>query len=163
MVLMLALLATIVAIFYPMDEPVILTAARITKPNPAIHVVAAPAVDRQEQGRPLWIASDENPFGPRAWVAPLPAPVEAARAVQAVELAQAAPEPPPAPLPYRFLGRMQDGANQVLYLGRGDQVLLAHQGDVLEGSYKVVAVSDGMIEFESVQSGLKQSLPIPVQ
>ena len=58
---------------------------------------------------------------------------------------------------------MQDGANQFLYLGRGDQVLLAHQGDVLDGSYKVVAVSDGIIEFESVQSGLKQSLPIPVQ
>jgi len=48
-------------------------------------------------------------------------------------------------------------------LGRGEEVLLAHQNDVLEGSYKVVAVNDSMIEFESVQSGIRQTLPIPVQ
>lgn len=163
-VLLSALAATVVAVFYPVDEqfehPMPVTAR--PGPNPAVKLVVAPA--SKDQPRAAWIASDENPFGPRVWEAPPPV-VDSARAVQPVELAQAAPEPeaPPPPLPYRFLGQMQDGGNRIIYLGRGEEVLLAHQNDVLEGSYKVVAVNDSMIEFESVQSGIRQTLPIPAQ
>ena len=164
-VLLSALAATVVATFYPVDEqlepPVPVTPR--PGPDPAVKLVAAPAP--KDQPRPAWIASDENPFGPRAWDVPPPPPVDSARAVQPVELAQAAPaaEAPPPSLPYRFLGQMQDGGNRIIYLGRGEEVLLAHQNDVLEGSYKVVAVNDSVIEFESVQSGIRQTLPIPAQ
>jgi hypothetical protein len=163
-VLLSALTATVVAMFYPVDEPFEhpMPVTPRLGPDPAVRLVAAPA--SKDQPRPAWIASDENPFGPRVWEAPLPA-VESARAVQPVELAQAAPPPeaPPPPLPYRFLGQMQDGGNRIIYLGRGEEVLLAHQNDVLEGSYRVVAVNDSMIEFEAVQSGIRQTLPIPAQ
>lgn len=58
---------------------------------------------------------------------------------------------------------MQNDGEQILYLGRSDQVLLARKGDVLESSYKVVEVSSTQVEFESVQSGIRQALPIPAQ
>jgi hypothetical protein len=42
-------------------------------------------------------------------------------------------------------------------------VHLAHPGDVLDGSYKVLAIGQASIEFEALSSGLKQSLAIPAQ
>jgi hypothetical protein len=160
-VLLSALSTTIVAIIYPVDELPEPAEAMVRKPIPAAH--AAAVSQPNVQGRRMWIANDEDPFAPRTWDAP-PPPVEAARTVQRVELAQDIPvsEAPP-PLPYRFLGQMQDGSNRIFYLGRGDQVLLARQGEVLESTYKVVAVGDSAIEFESVQSGVRQSLSIPAQ
>jgi hypothetical protein len=130
--------------------------------NAAVKLVSAPVT--VDHARPAWVASDDNPFGPRVWTAPPPV-AEVNRTVQPVETTPLAPPPeaPPPPLPYRFLGQMQDGPSRVIYLGRGEEVILAHQNDVLEGSYKVVAVNDSAIEFESVQSGIKQSLPIPAQ
>ncbi len=163
-VLFSALVATVVAMFYPVDEQFEPPAPVTPRPGPDPAVKLVAALASTDQPRPVWIASDDNPFGPRVWDAPPPA-VDSARAVQPVELAQAAPAPeaPPPPLPYRFLGQMQDGGNRIIYLGRGEEVVLAHQNDVLEGSYKVVAVDDSTIEFESVQSGVRQTLPIPAQ
>lgn len=161
MVLLSALGATIAATIYPVNELPEPAEALVRKTGPVGRVVMDAQADKRTRG--VWLASDENPFAPRSWDAPQ-APVEAARAVQTVELAPSAPVPEsPPPLPYRFLGQMQDGSDRIFYLGHGEQVLLARQGEVLEGSYKVVAVGDGAIEFESVQSGLRQSLPIPAQ
>lgn len=161
-VLLSALAATIGAMVYPADEPStpVMPTVASPQPNPAVKLVSAPAT--VDHARPAWVASDDNPFGPRVWTAALPV-AEVNRTVEPVEATPAAPEAPPPPLPYRFLGQMQDGPSRVIYLGRGEEVILARQNDVLEGSYKVVAVNDSAIEFESVQSGIKQSLPIPAQ
>lgn len=160
-ILLSALCATVGAIFYPVDEQ---TGPTMTK-YPAASAAIKPGgqIIPKDSRRPVWIASDEDPFATRVWQAPQPA--EVARLVQPVELAPSGPVPeqPPPPLPYRFLGQMQDGGNRVFYLGHGDQMLLAHEGEVLEGSYKVVSVTDSAIEFESVQSGVKQTLPISGQ
>jgi hypothetical protein len=159
-----ALATTIGAILYPVDESSSITGTQGVKPDLAMRPSStAPAQVEREHVRPIWVTTDENPFAPRAWQAPSIPQTEVARAVQTVELTQAPQEPPATPLPYRFLGQMQDGDSHVFYLGRGDQVLLARQGEVLEGSYKVVAINDSMIEFESVQSGIKQTLPILAQ
>jgi hypothetical protein len=161
-VLLSALGMTVGAIFYPVDEPAEPNMLKLPSSGAVVSKVSAKV--EEERGRPAWIASDENPFAARMWEAP-PPPLEAVRAVQPVELAPAEPaqEVPPPPLPYRFLGQMQDGPNRIFYLGHGEQVFLARQGEVLESSYKVVAVSDSAIEFESIQSGIKQTLPIPAQ
>ena len=162
-VLATALAGTIGAIFYPVDEPDGMPAMPLSRSGTVIPKASGLA-EAPDQARPVWIASNEDPFAPRVWDAAPPA-VETARDVQKVELNQVVPEapPPPPPLPYRFLGQMQDGADRVFYLGHGDQIVLARQGETLEGSYKVVAVNPDMIEFESVQSGVRQTLPIPAQ
>lgn len=161
-VLLTALAATVLAIFYPAEEyqelPVV--EANLRKPV----VLAASLTVTPAQTTRVWYASSENPFAPRLWEPPAPAaaPVDT-RQVQQVDIAQAAVEQPPPPLPYKFLGQMQNGGERIFYLGRDEQVLLARKGDVLESSYKVIEASDARIEFESIQSGIKQSLQIPVQ
>lgn len=161
MVLLSALGATIAAIIYPVDgtgEQVVIEAMA---PRPA--VVRASLAMPVAAASPAWQAADDNPFAPRIWAAsPVAAPADV-RHVEAVELPQAPAEQPPPPLPYTFLGQMQNDGERILYLGRGEQVLLAHKGDLLDNNYKVLDVTDALIEFEIIQSGIRQSLPIPAQ
>jgi hypothetical protein len=161
-ILLSALGATVVAIFYPIEEELPSqpqTNAPVSKP-----AVAKAALEMKPvRSGPIWIASREDPFAPRAWESE-PAPVSTdTREIQPVEIVQAPAEQSPPPLPYTFLGQMQNDGELILYLGRGDQVLLARKGDVLENSYKVVEVSNAQIEFELLEGGVRQSLPIPAQ
>lgn len=159
---MTALAGTIGAIFYPVEEEFTEQVMPAFFALKAVKTVAAVQA-KPELANPLWVASDENPFAPRLWEAPPPVAAVETREVKAVDIPEAPVEQPPPPLPYKFLGQMQNEGEQILYLGRGDQVLLAKKGDVLESSYKVVEISDVQIEFESVQLGIRQSLPIPAQ
>lgn len=153
-----ALLATLAAIAYPVEDEVQMAPVPPVS-APRSGQKAAPA---EEAGMIDWVASDVDPFAVRGWQAAPPPPPEQARVVHAVEAAPAAPPPPPA-LPYKFIGQMNDGTDRILYLGRGEQVQLARQGDVLDGTYKVLSVSATQIEFELISSGLKQWLAIPAQ
>lgn len=159
--LCVALAGTLVASIYPPDgdEAVEAVEARPARPrlqpgNAAAAAVATPA-------EPDWVAGEADPFAPRGWQAAPPAP-EPARTVQAVQ-AEDAPPPPPPPLPYAFVGQMSDGESNVVYLNRGEQLLVARAGDVLESTYKVVLIDKSHIEFETVASGLRQTLAIPAQ
>jgi hypothetical protein len=58
---------------------------------------------------------------------------------------------------------MNDGSDLVVYLSKGDQVVVARSGDLLDGGYKVSAISPTHIEFETVSSGFKQPLAIPAK
>lgn len=160
--LLSALAATIAAIMVPEDEPVIVVQPPQPKRAVSLSPVAAQAVPVQELARE-WLASDDNPFAPRGWIAPPPAPPPVQpRTVAPVVLTETTP-PPPAPLPFRFLGSMSDGDDRVIYLGQGEQLLTAREGDVLEGRYKVARISAAHIEFEDTTSGLRQGLPLPAQ
>lgn len=159
-VLLCALAATVAAIAYPVEEEsgdiAIVVPVGLHRPAPpkTVETVVANEV--------AWIASDEDPFMARHWQAPAPPPPpEPAKPSPVAE--PVAPPPPPTPLPYKFVGQMNNEGARTVYLARGDQVLLAHQGDVLDGSYKVVAIRTAQIEFEALASGLKQTLAIPVQ
>jgi len=158
-ILFCALGATVVAIAYPLEDAVDVVeiaefAARDTNAPASSPALVA------ESG-PAWIASEEDPFAVRSWQPPtvVQVPVNQVAPVEAAP----PPPPPPPPLPYKFVGQMANGADRVIYLSRGDQVLLAHQGDVLEGTYKVVSIGGNQIEFETLSSGLKQALAIPAQ
>jgi hypothetical protein len=157
-ILISSLTVTVGAIVYPIDEPM----AEGT--NPARRTFSAaqpkPALDKERaviDPAPQWMATDEDPFEPRGWgqtqspaaVPPSPQP-----------LPVVVTEPASLPLPYKVLGQMSDGADHIVYLKAGEQVLLARAGEVLEGNYRVVAVTGQQIEFESVNSGIRQSLPL---
>ncbi|MGZ5198325.1 MAG: hypothetical protein ACXWC4_01010 [Telluria sp.] len=108
------------------------------------------------------MASDDDPFAPRGWVPAPPPEITQLPKAGSTPLIETPPPPPPV-LPFKVLGQMVDGADQVVYLKNGEQVLLARSGDVLEGAYRVVTVSPTQIEFESIASGLRQSLPLSSQ
>lgn len=157
-VLISALGATVAAIFWPEPDVNMMQPPRIpSQPKFAGIPPSATVLSHQ----PDWIYSEENPFAPREWIAPPPPPAQSdARVVTAVEVPVAKPPPQ---LPFKFLGQMADGAERIVYLGLGEQVLLARNGDVLDGVYKVVALTPTHIEFELTDSGAHLALPLPAQ
>lgn len=151
--------ATLTAIFYPVDE--------VTNEPPPPRKSRAAILDVQprvavSESQAGWLAAEENPFAPRGWVAPPPQPVDM-RTVAPVIATESTPEPPPPPLPFRFLGQMSDGEDRVIYLALGEQVVPARQGDILDGRFKVAVIGSNYIEFETISSGLRQTLPLPAQ
>lgn len=152
------LLATAVAAFYPagpttaVDAEVAEAADRRPPTTPPGQAAAAPDGDA--------VAGEDrnDPFAPRQWEAkaeptPPPPPV-------------VAPPPPPPeptgppPLPYKFMGSLNDGGVQTIYLSQGEQTLLAKPGAVLDGTYKVLSIDSQQIEFEYIPTGEHQRLPL---
>ena len=105
---------------------------------------------------------ESDPFAPRLWQAPPAAPA----APLSVALVTAQPALPPAqagppPLPFRFTGRLIDGNDQVVYLSRGDQILVVRNGETLEDTYRVIALDARRMEFLHIPTGEKQTLSLP--
>lgn len=158
-ILLSALGATLVAMFYPLDEPrsAPVQVARVTAPKPAAPKAAPVALAAQGVWEPLL----DDPFAPRRWDAPPPPPPPVvATAAPVVAEVVVAPSGPP-PLPFQFVGQMNDSTDQVVYLARGEQALLARTGETLEGTYKVLAITPVQIEFEHLPTGQKQALVFP--
>lgn len=88
----------------------------------------------------------ENPFRAGSWDAASAGPGRVAR--------RAPPAAPP--LPFRFVGRVYQGATTQLYLARGDKLYSVKQGDTLDGQYLVESVSGTSITFLHRPSGTRQ-------
>jgi hypothetical protein len=70
-----------------------------------------------------------NPFAVRSWQPPPPAPISAP------------PPPPRAPaLPFRYLGRLEDGDQVVVFLAQDNRELVVRQGDKLP-NYRIDEIS----------------------
>lgn len=160
-VLLSALCATVAAIFYPVATPVDKTSAVVRHRTPKL-ATAAP-VPAPVTMRGLWDPLLADPFAPRKWDAPPPAPVPMPAAPAPAPAVAAVVVPPAGPpaLPFQFVGQMTDSTQQVVYLSLGDQALLARVGEVLEGTYKVLAITPVQIEFEHIPTGQKQALVFP--
>jgi hypothetical protein len=91
-----------------------------------------------------------NPFAPRQWHAPPPAPAPIA----------AVPAPAAPPLPYAFLGKKQEGGAWEVYLARGDQSFVVREGQTLEGQYRVGRIAPPQLELTYLPLGLPQTLAI---
>lgn len=159
-ILLGALACTLVAVAYPAEEPD--SIVEVATPSALWQPQAIKPAEAVSQVEPLWIASDEDPFAFRDWQAPPPPAPEFAKPVTSTSTVESVPLPPPQ-LPFKFVGQMNSGADLTVYLARGDQVALAREGDVLDGNYKVLAIRSNQIEFETISSGLKQTLAIPAQ
>jgi hypothetical protein len=160
-ILLSALAATIVAIFYPIEQ----AAPRAVKaaPAPANKALRVPQVGTPA-ARGVWEPLLADPFAPKRWDAPpiIPTAPVAPPPPPPPEVAPVAPGPsgPPA-LPFLFVGQMSDSSDKVVYLSHGEQTLLARVGEVLEGSYKVLEITPLQIEFEHLPTGQKQALAFP--
>lgn len=73
-----------------------------------------------------------------------------------------APAPPPAapPLPFRFMGRLDDGATVKVFLRNGERVYAAAVGDVLDGQYKVARIDPRELTLVYLPLAQPQTLPL---
>lgn len=155
--LALGLVATVYASFGTDSEApeVVKAVVPATAQQPLVSVTAAAQpVEESESG-----ADGSDPFAPRNWAPPPPPPEPVKVAPPPQVVAVIVPEGPP-PLPFQFMGRLNDGDDQVVYLGRGDQALVARMGEVLDSTYKVVGITAAQIEFEHIPTKQRQSLPL---
>jgi hypothetical protein len=72
--------------------------------------------------------------------------------------------PPPTPTPpinLRFYGwANQPGEPKAIFLIQGDDVFLAHEGDIIAHRYKVVKIGANSVEIEDVLSNNRQSIAL---
>jgi hypothetical protein len=77
-----------------------------------------------------------------------------------------APLPPPGPPPppsidLKFYGYSSNGGgNRQIFLLHGDDIFLAHQGDVVDRRYRVVAIGPFSVQIEDIPYHNTQSLPL---
>lgn len=85
-----------------------------------------------------------------------------------VAAARPAPPPPPPPpsappLPFRYLGRMQEGGVVTVFLAKGDEAVSARVGDTLDGAWRLDAVGPSAISITYLPLNLPQPLAVPAQ
>jgi len=124
----------------------------------------APAILRL-QPRATLIGDDDDKlgapgdlFGRRDWTPPPPPPDPAAKAAAAL------PPPPPMapPLPFTYLGKaVADGAWEV-YLARGDKTFIVRDQMVIEGTYRVDAITPPNLTLTYLPLNQVQQLNIGV-
>ena len=73
--------------------------------------------------------------------------------------AQAAAKPTVPPLPFRYIGRMQDGDKLAVFLMNGNESVAVAAGDRI-GDYRVEKVTDAEIVFTYLPMKAKQTLTL---
>jgi hypothetical protein len=101
-------------------------------------------------------ALEQNPFDAKTWYVPPPPPPSVA-AIQPEE----PPKPTAPPLPFSYVGRMEEGSGRVVvYLAQGGRALTVGAGDNIDGQYRLEGIEDAAIRFTYLPLGIKQTLPI---
>jgi hypothetical protein len=123
--------------------------------QPASGVAPAAAIERSGVAlsmelpkRQLIGRARNDPFGPRSWAPPPPTP----------RLEREDPAPPPSapPLPYRFAGTVRYGGVLKVVLAVGDRIYEAKVGELLDGLYRVRAVSSDAVTLVYTPLGIEQ-------
>ncbi|OWJ97546.1 secretion system X translation initiation factor [Pseudomonas sp. A46] len=92
----------------------------------------SPAAAGESLEAPPALVPAADLFASQSWfVAPPPPPPVADQAPPP------APKPTAPPLPFRFIGRMDDRLQQQVFLLRGEEVLVVREGDLIGDTYQV--------------------------
>ncbi len=86
---------------------------------------------------------------------PPPRPVEGVVAPP-VKVVVAPPAAPP--LPFTYLGTVQDGANKVVFLSKGQHLYTVRKGEVFDGQYRLEDEGNGRIELVYLPLNIKQTI-----
>lgn len=155
LLLTVLLAATAAAAFLPESappgEPVPLQAGAPPAPEPAAAGDATAAAPPPEPSP----APGIDLFAAKTWYVAPPAPPPPPPVA-------APPPPPPAapPLPFQFLGRLDDGATVRAFLLKGDRAYVVAADQVIDGTYRVGSIRTGQITLTYLPLGIEQVLSI---
>ena len=126
-----------------------LVAAPQSKP-----VASASALRLDLLKRPRNVSMSGDAFGAKSWVIVPPPPPPAPIVVEA-------PRAPP--LPFRFMGQVDDGRGNITYfLLRGTATLAASVGESIDNIYRLERAEGGVLHFIYLPLQTRQSLQIGV-
>ncbi|KWK77265.1 hypothetical protein [Burkholderia ubonensis] len=128
------------------------SSARVDAPTPA----ATPREKLAALRAPVSVESANDPFTASSWLPP--PPVEA-------PLPTARPAPPTAPpVPFTYVGELDAKADKPqVFLSNGDRLLIVSPGDVIDGQYRVDAVSASNVVLTYLPLNQTQVVSIPVE
>ncbi|KVO34280.1 hypothetical protein [Burkholderia ubonensis] len=128
------------------------SSARVDAPTPA----TPPREKLAALRAPVSVESANDPFTASSWLPP--PPVEA-------PLPTARPAPPTAPpVPFTYVGELDAKADKPqVFLSNGDQLLIVSPGDVIDGQYRVDAVSASNVVLTYLPLNQTQVVSIPVE
>lgn len=136
-------------------------AARPPVANGAPHRPAAeplePLRDRQAQAAAA-LPPRGDLFATPAWRRA--APPAAARPVAAAAMAPPPPPPQAPALPYRFVGKLEEGGQWRLFLGRDDSAFVVREGDTLEAAWRVARIAPPQAVIQHLPTGQDRNLDI---
>ncbi|MBI4293734.1 MAG: hypothetical protein HY661_19835 [Betaproteobacteria bacterium] len=125
-----------------------------TKKVDAARLDVAGELDVAQLRREANAGETGNAFESKSWYVPPPPPPPSP--------VKALPPPPPTapPLPFTYLGRYEDSAKPVIFLVRGDRILLVSAGDVIEGTYRVEGIAGSALALTYLPLNIRQTLDI---
>lgn len=96
-----------------------------------------------------------NVFVATSWFVPPPPPPKAPPV-------KPLPPPPPSapPLPFSYLGRYVEDGKLTLMLVRGDRIYTVSEGELIDNTYRIGAVSGSLLELTYLPLNIKQTLNV---
>jgi len=134
-----ALAATLAAVWWSSRLP--------DEDAPVVEMARAPSTHKLAVAKPGAVATATrlsaarlDAFAPRDWTPPPPPPPKA--------LPPPPPPPPMAPpLPYRYLGKLQESGQLVVFLDNNSRPVPIKGGEVLDGQWRVEEITPRMVRF----------------
>ena len=151
----------------PSNAPSITSAPGATAyPHEAIQLPSASALDPTLHPELMAQAEDttysgngRNIFSPNS-AAPTPVAIEKPKNFRPEAPVPQGPPPPPA-IDLKFYGYSStEGGSRQIFLLHGDDIFLAHEGDVVDRRYRVVSIRPFSVEIEDIPYHNTQSLPL---
>lgn len=105
-------------------------------------------------GRMQFDALEQNPFDAKSWYVPPPPPPP----IIAIQ-PQEPPKPTAPPLPFSYVGQMEDeNGRVVVYLAHGNRALTVGVGDNIDGHYRLDSIEDAAVQMTYLPLDIKQTL-----
>jgi hypothetical protein len=96
-------------------------------------------------------------FAARSWK---PAPTLASVTESAVNVAPVVQVPTAPPLPFQFIGRMDDRSDLQVFLQNGEKIYVVRKGDVIDETWKIERISDMELSLVYLPLHLSQTLSV---
>jgi hypothetical protein len=119
------------------------------------------ALDLQRLQRGPQQEPESDPFGTRDFrPPPPPKPKNMAAALPTVAMPVPPPPPQAPPLPFIYLGRLNEDKDTTVFLTAGERNLVVKPGDVIDNTYKVEQVTDSVVVLTYLPMNQQQTLAI---
>ena len=134
----------------------------------AVATVAAPEKSKTRGALPAAAATgkpavikDLSPAGDlfvaRSWKA---APVLASVNEQPVNLTPVVQVPTAPPMPFQFIGKLNDRTDLQVFLQNGEKIYVVRKGDVIDDTWRIEGISDVELSFVYLPLHLAQTLSV---